>query len=110
MLAFYFHTLLGHAWLSGPLKKKSKSKQSHQRQKFKDFWLTREEYKLWLVKVFNDFYKAKCKLCNTTFTAELTVIKNHLKTQSHQRRSIQSSQPKIKNFLMIQIILTIQLK
>ncbi|XP_029165358.1 uncharacterized protein LOC114936349 [Nylanderia fulva] len=37
-------------------------------------------------------------LCNTTFTAEMTVIKNHLKAQSHQRRSIQTSQQKIKKF------------
>lgn len=76
-----------------------KAKQSHRMQKFRNIWLTQEEYKLWLAKVSDDSYKAKCKLCNTTFTAEMTVIKNHLKAQSHQRRSIQASQLKIKNFL-----------
>lgn len=58
-----------------------------------------EDFKLWFTKVSNDSYKARCKLCNTMFTAEITVIKNNLKAQSHQRKSIQASQLKIKKFL-----------
>lgn len=56
-----------------------------------------EDFKLWLTKV-SDPCKARCKLCNTTFTAEITVIKNHLKSQNHQRKSIRISQIKINNF------------
>lgn len=68
-------------------------------QKFRNSWLTQKDFKLWLTKISDDPYKARCKLCNTIFTVELTVIKNHLKAQSHQRKSIQASQQKIRNFL-----------
>lgn len=82
-----------------PPKRKLKINQ-HRQQKFRDAWLKQEDFKLWLARVHDDPFKAKCKQCNMTFNAELIVIKNHSKSQAHQRRvATIATQPKINSFL-----------
>lgn len=66
--------------LDTPPKKKIKPSQKHRPQKFRDAWFADNNFKPWLAKVPENSGKAKCQLCNTTFTAELTVLKNHLKS------------------------------
>jgi len=49
----------------------------HAIQNFRNKWYEKHEYKKWLTSVEDKPLKAKCKVCNTEFLAELTVIKNH---------------------------------
>lgn len=75
-----------------------KIEQKHRPQKFRDAWLQTHEFKTWLSNVVDDKFKARCKVCNITFKAELTVIKNHMKSKGHQRRPL-SAQPAINQYL-----------
>lgn len=63
-----------------PKKKKVEKIQYHRRQKFRTQW---KNLFNWLVSVPTDQYKAKCKICTTIMTAELSILRRHEKTQSH---------------------------
>jgi hypothetical protein len=65
---------------------------SHKKQKFRNEWVQKNEFKNWLVPVQNHNYKGKCKLCNTEMTAELTVIKKHMTSKKHQVIIIRSTE------------------
>jgi len=54
---------------------------SHKKQNFRDEWLTHDKYRNWLLPVHNNKLLAKCKLCITEMTAELSVIKKHSLTK-----------------------------
>lgn len=75
---------------STPVKKLSirhelpKEKRSHHaKQHFRNEWCEKPEYKSWLTSVKGNPLKAKCKVCNSEFLSELTVIKNHGKGTKH---------------------------
>lgn len=68
-------------------------------QKFRDFWLSEKDFGKWLTRDDQSAYKAKCKLCNVSITAELAVIRNHAKSQAHlSKSSILSNQTSINKF------------
>ncbi|XP_008178341.1 uncharacterized protein LOC103307801 [Acyrthosiphon pisum] len=54
---------------------------SHEKQNFGDEWITNTDYSDWLLPVHNNKLLAKCKLCITEMTAELSVIKKHSQTK-----------------------------
>ncbi|XP_045492339.1 uncharacterized protein LOC123691815 [Colias croceus] len=64
----------------------------HRQQKFRDAWLKNEDYKQWLSNVPENQYKAKCRTCNVIMNAELTVIKNHMKSKIHLRKYLAAQQ------------------
>jgi len=74
---------------------------SHKKQKFRDEWLTNNEYRNWLLPVHNNKLLAKCKLCITEITAELSVIKKHSLTKKHLNsvNSIGRQQNSISTFI-----------
>nr|XP_033339071.1 uncharacterized protein LOC117227703 isoform X2 [Megalopta genalis] len=53
------------------------------RQKFRDEWLQKAEFVLWLEKC-EDVYKARCKLCDKTLRVGLTHLKKHRAGGAHQ--------------------------
>lgn len=55
----------------------------HKKQNFRPEWLTNIEFSNWLLPVHNNKLSAKCKLCVSEMTAELSVIKKHAKTKKH---------------------------
>lgn len=57
---------------------------SHKKQNFRNEWLSNKEYSNWLLPAHNNKLLAKCKICTTEMTAELSVIKNML-----QRKNIE---------------------
>lgn len=85
-----------------PPRKKSKTekeKKSKAQQKFRDEWLQQPEFRDWLDRVLGDFYKAKCKLCDEVYTADISVLKGHAKTKKHINKLQPSkSTPKITQF------------
>ncbi|XP_034192381.1 uncharacterized protein LOC117609807 isoform X4 [Osmia lignaria lignaria] len=52
------------------------------RQKFRDAWLQDSKFASWLKKCDNP-YKAKCVVCNSTFTAGKSDLLKHMKTIVH---------------------------
>lgn len=56
---------------------------TRRKQKFLKELLNNTNFNIWLMPDLSDKYKARCKLCNLTFTAELTMIKNHGKCKNH---------------------------
>ncbi|XP_008553290.3 uncharacterized protein LOC103575332 [Microplitis demolitor] len=75
-----------------PPRKIAKVSNKHRQQKFRDVWLKNVDYKQWLSKVPEDRYKAKCRTCNATMNAELTVIKNHITSKTHLRKPLAAQQ------------------
>lgn len=86
-----------------PPRKKLKVNKGSSRQaaqKFRDTWLSQSDFKHWLERNPNDPFKAKCKKCNSQMTADLWVLKNHVKSQKHilNCSSSQSVYPKAMDF------------
>jgi len=79
----------------------SSIKSEHKKQKFRSEWLLDSAYRNWLMPVPNKELMAKCKLCSSEMTAELSVIKKHATTKMHTRnaRSTGSQQPLMKEFV-----------
>lgn len=63
---------------------KIRKKSGKPAQKFSIKWLEMAEFKNWLQKVQTNVYRARCKYCNQELTADISVLKAHLKTQKHQ--------------------------
>ncbi|GLV37563.1 hypothetical protein CBL_20375 [Carabus blaptoides fortunei] len=61
-----------------------KVKTCHRLQKFKNSWLEKPEFKVWLRPVANNKYKGKCVLCNSEFVSELSTVKKHLNSLKHK--------------------------
>lgn len=61
----------------------SKKFGKHRKQRFRSEWLQQAEYKHWLAPERGDDYRAKCLWCNTSFTAELSVVNKHKDSKSH---------------------------
>ncbi|KAF0692298.1 DUF4371 domain-containing protein, partial [Aphis craccivora] len=59
-------------------------KQKHRKQKFRKEWETSIIYKNWLKEDQADCFRAKCSKCKVSFLSEITSIKNHAKSISHQ--------------------------
>ncbi|KAK3880100.1 hypothetical protein Pcinc_015368 [Petrolisthes cinctipes] len=55
------------------------------KRKFRDEWLQQVEFQPWLTSVQADPTKASCTTCHIDFNANLTTIKRHKGTQSHQK-------------------------
>ena len=65
------------------LSKASGSK--HRSQKYKKDWEKLPDFKNWLQTDPGNQFRAKCRFCTgSSFTAELTVIKNHLNGKKHK--------------------------
>ncbi|XP_015122562.1 uncharacterized protein LOC107044991 [Diachasma alloeum] len=72
-----------------PPKKKSRVEQGSKpkvAQKFRDDWLQMNEFKSWLQRVPANPLKARCKLCSQEYTADISVLKTHAKTDKHKER------------------------
>lgn len=54
---------------------------SHKKQKFRNEWISNKEFSNWLIPVHNNVLLAKCKLCITEMTAEISVIKKDAQTK-----------------------------
>ncbi|CAI6352736.1 unnamed protein product [Macrosiphum euphorbiae] len=63
----------------------------HRIQKFRLAWTSQPEFKTWLRPDLDNPNKAHCIKCNISFTAELTVIKNHAKGKKHKKIASASS-------------------
>lgn len=72
-------------WRTPPKKKSKVVKAGKDKvtQKFRDEWLSKEEFKSWLKRVPHNPYKARCKLCNQEYTADISVLHLHRKTDKH---------------------------
>lgn len=57
----------------------------HRKQKFRAEWLERDDFKLWLTSDSGNCFMAKCSICKTVITAELSAIKAHSKTSKHAK-------------------------
>lgn len=58
----------------------------HRIQRYRKEWEKKPEFRLWLRPDEHNLYKAKCEKCDVTMkSAELTVIKNHAKTDKHKK-------------------------
>lgn len=79
----------------------SSKKLEHKKQKFRNEWLQDSKFSNWLIPVPNNQLMAKCKLCSSEMTAELSVIKKHSTTKIHSRNvpSVGSQQPLMKGFI-----------
>ncbi|XP_076049531.1 protein FAM200B-like [Oratosquilla oratoria] len=55
---------------------------SRRQQRYRKAWETDPAFKPWLQET-PDPYKARCRLCNVTITAERTVLINHVKSKKH---------------------------
>jgi len=80
---------------------KSSKKYEHKKQKFRSEWLSDSKYSNWLSRVPNNDLMAKCKLCASEMTAELSVLKKHALTKKHVScvRSVGIIQKPITTFL-----------
>jgi hypothetical protein len=58
---------------------------SHKKQNFRQEWLTNKDFSNWLLPVNNNKLLAKCKLCITKTTAELSILKKHAQTKKTQK-------------------------
>lgn len=61
-------------------------KPKHRAQHYRTDWESAPEFQKWLQPDRSDKLKAKCKVCNTSFKAEITVLKNHGKSKHHKER------------------------
>ncbi|KAE9522888.1 hypothetical protein AGLY_016699 [Aphis glycines] len=79
----------------------SSKKYDHKKQKFRSEWLVDSKYSNWLCRVPNNDLMAKCKLCPSEMTAELSVLKKHALTKKHLScvSSIGTRQQPINNFI-----------
>lgn len=79
----------------------SLKKYDHKKQKFRSEWLVDSKYSNWLCRVPNNDLMAKCKLCPSEMTAELSVLKKHALTKKHLScvSSIGTRQQPISNFI-----------
>lgn len=59
------------------------AKRKRYKQKFREEWLLNKEYCDWLRKDNRDLSKAICNVCNTSFSAEISVIKRHKEGTKH---------------------------
>ncbi|CAG5001997.1 unnamed protein product [Parnassius apollo] len=59
------------------------AKRKRYKQKFREEWLLNKEYSDWLRKDNRDLSKAVCNVCNTSFSAEISVIKHHKEGTKH---------------------------
>lgn len=73
------------------------SSSTHRSQKYRKEWESLPDFKPWLKGVPEDLLKARCKLCNATMLAELTVLKNHAKGKKHRSffETATTSQPSV---------------
>lgn len=55
----------------------SSKKYEHKKQKFRSEWLLDSKYSNWLGRLPNNDLMAKCKLCSSEMTVELSVLKKH---------------------------------
>ncbi len=81
---------------------KAASSSKHRAQKYKKDWEKLLDLKNWLQPDPKNQFRAKCRLCNgSSFTAELTVIKNHQNTKKHklfEERYKQGKPHSVENF------------
>lgn len=56
-------------------------------KKFKNSWMNIEEFKAWLRHVDGNVYKAQCILCNKQIVSELSTIRKHLSSTTHQTKA-----------------------
>lgn len=68
-------------------------------QKFRDCWLKEADFRQWLIPDPGNIHKAKCKLCNTSFTAQIVVIRNHAKSNARLKFKSSTRQEKIDSFV-----------
>ncbi|XP_008187418.1 uncharacterized protein LOC103310549 [Acyrthosiphon pisum] len=77
----------------------SSKKYDHKKQKFRSEWLVDSKYSNWLCRVPNNELMAKCKLCPSEMTAELSVLKKHALTKKHLSCVSSIIQKPISNFI-----------
>ena len=53
------------------------------KRKFCDAWMHEDAYKDWLSKCRDDPYKAKCLICDRSFSAEISSLKRHKDSHRH---------------------------
>lgn len=80
-------------------KKQRKIVTVRRQQKFRSAWQNEGDFCKWLVADPVDIYKAKCKLCNASFTADIKVIRTHSKSKAHIVKTPSSSQKGLEKFL-----------
>lgn len=65
---------------------KTKEKQKKKRkQKYRALWEQKEEFKLWIGRNSVNAFEAKCKICNVSIKADISVLKLHAVSQKHKR-------------------------
>lgn len=64
----------------------SKKTSGYRKQKFRAEWLDLPELKYWLTKDVSNKYMAKCAVCNTVVTSELSSLRAHAKTAKHMKK------------------------
>lgn len=64
-------------------KSKKQTLYTRRKQKFNEEWMKNTIFSTWLSPESLNLYKALCTICNVTFTAEVTVVKNRSKSKSH---------------------------
>lgn len=67
-----------------PPSKKRRIKTPKRQQKFRTAWLSDVRLKYWLQKIPDDPLKAKCTLCSTIITADISALLGHRATLKHQ--------------------------
>ncbi|XP_063826340.1 zinc finger MYM-type protein 6-like [Ostrinia nubilalis] len=61
-------------------------KRKHYNQKFKAEWCKLQEFSTWLKKDPKDEYKAICSICNSSLSAEISVLKRHCSSTKHEQK------------------------
>ncbi len=75
-------------------KNSHKVKREKRVQSFREAWLSMAEFKYWLAPVSGDPRKAK--VCLRDYTADISVLKSHAKTDAHLEKVSAASNPKMK--------------
>lgn len=61
-------------------------KRKHYKQKFKVEWCKLKEFSTWLKKHPKDEYKAICSICDSSISAEMSVLKRHGCSTKHEQK------------------------